>query len=223
MRRAFKSKGHSAELLTDKNQQAKIWELREAALGATAHVPGLARDLPGLGRQRRPPRRSRRLPARAEGTVPQTRLRRLGLRSLRGRPHPLPYRFRSADRKGARELASTFWRRPPISSCAMAARCRASMATDRRGPSSWRRCTAPELLRGVPRVQGDLGSATADESRQGVDPYPITSNLRVGPSYQPPEVQGLLRLWRGRRQLHQGDAPLRRRRCLPSPRQRKRQ
>jgi Fe-S oxidoreductase/FAD/FMN-containing dehydrogenase len=44
---AFKAKGNSVELVRDEKRQAKIWELREAALGVTAHVPDWPEGGPG--------------------------------------------------------------------------------------------------------------------------------------------------------------------------------
>ena len=52
-----------------------------------------------------------------------------------------------------------------------------------------------------------------------VDPYPITSNLRLGPATSPTSPTTHFAYARGRRQLRQGDAALRRRRRLPAPRQ----
>ncbi|MEZ5815487.1 MAG: FAD-binding and (Fe-S)-binding domain-containing protein [Hyphomicrobiaceae bacterium] len=41
------AKGWSAKLVADKSSQAHVWELRESALAATAHVPGMPESWPG--------------------------------------------------------------------------------------------------------------------------------------------------------------------------------
>jgi len=43
----FKSSGHDAKLIDDDQHENKIWELREAALSATAHVPDWPEGHPG--------------------------------------------------------------------------------------------------------------------------------------------------------------------------------
>ena len=43
----MKGKCRSGVVVADKAQQSRIWELREAALAATAHVPGMRETYPG--------------------------------------------------------------------------------------------------------------------------------------------------------------------------------
>ena len=59
----------------DPAREDELWEVREAGLGATAHVPGQPRHLRGLGGLRRPPGPARGLPARPEQAVRRVRLR----------------------------------------------------------------------------------------------------------------------------------------------------
>jgi len=44
---AFRERGHGVNVVEDKARQQKVWEVREAALAATAHVPGMPETWPG--------------------------------------------------------------------------------------------------------------------------------------------------------------------------------
>ena len=59
----------SMKLFDDEAEEQRLWEVREAGLGATAYVPGRARPLAGLGGRRGSARAARRVPARLPGAA----------------------------------------------------------------------------------------------------------------------------------------------------------
>ena len=150
-----------------------------------------ARHLGGLGGLGRAARAARRLPARAARAARRVRLRRRALRplrpGLRAHPHRLRPRRRAdgiahvprLPRRGGRPRAS-----------ATAARSPASTATASRAAELLPKMFGARAGRGVPRVQGDLGSRRQDEPGQGRRPVPrSTENLRLGADYHPPRVE----------------------------------
>ena len=97
----------------------------------------------------------------------------VALRPLRPGLHPhAGSTSTSTTRRGRRALPRLPGRGGRPRRRATAARSRASTATASRGPRCCRRCSAPELVAGVPRVQGDLGPGRQDEPGQGRRPLP---------------------------------------------------
>ena len=117
------------------------------------------------------------------------RLRERALRPLRPglRARPLELRPRRRSRASRSSAPSSRTRRDLV----VALR-RLALGRARRRPGA-RRAAAEDVRRragrGVPRVQGDLGSRTEDEPGQGRRPVPVDENLRLGADYHPPRPQ----------------------------------
>ncbi len=115
-----------------------------------------------------------RLPARAARSC-STRYgyQRRALRPLRPGLRPLPHRLRPRHRRRASRRSAASWTRRPTWCVALR---RLALRRARRRPvarrSCCRRCSAHELVAGVPRVQGDLGPRLEDEPGQGRRPVP---------------------------------------------------
>ena len=67
----MKPKGHACNLVKDKAKQQEVWDVRDAALAVTAHIPGESATWPGWEDSAVSARRPRALSARAEGAIPQ--------------------------------------------------------------------------------------------------------------------------------------------------------
>ena len=97
--------------------------------------------------------------------------------------------FDLRSRSGARELPRVHRRGGAIWSSAMAARSPASMATARRAPSCCEIMYGPELVQAFREFKAIWDPDGQMNPGKVVDPFPITSNLRLGPDYQPAELE----------------------------------
>ena len=103
---AFKGQdGVDPKLVRDKDQQKRIWNVRDDSLGAESYVPNHPDTWPGWEDSAVHARKPRRLPARAEGAVQNIRLRARHLRPFRRRRRALRHRLRPLRRAGDRALA----------------------------------------------------------------------------------------------------------------------
>jgi FAD/FMN-containing dehydrogenase/Fe-S oxidoreductase len=184
---AFKAKGCSAKLLSDKGQQHKIWEVREAALAATAHIPGSAETHPGwedsavrredLGRYLRDLKalfRKHGYDASVYGHFGD------GLVHCR-----VPFDLRTE--RGLRN-----WQRFLEEAADLVVRYGGSLSGEH-GDGQARaallqKMYGPELMQAFREFKAIWDPAGRMNPGKVLDPFPITSNLRLGPSYQPPEV-----------------------------------
>ena len=86
------------KLFDDRDEEQKIWKVRESGLGATAFIPGQPRHVGRLGGLRRAARRARRVPARAPRAVRRVRLRLRRSTATSARAAcTLPHQLRSLD------------------------------------------------------------------------------------------------------------------------------
>ena len=142
-------------LFDDPDQEARLWDVRESGLGATAFPPEqLLGPLAGLGGLRRRSFRRRSVPARPGPALRRVRLPRRPLRPPRRRLHPLPHRLRPPHTRAGSTTTATSWSGPPTSSCRTAARCRASTATGSNAGSCSPGCTATSSWRRSGRSSG---------------------------------------------------------------------
>ncbi len=183
----FKGKGRAARLLRDKGHQQKIWELREAALAATAHVPGWPETYPGW----------------EDSAVRREDLGRYlrELKSLFGKHGydasvyghfgdglvhcRVPFDLRTES--GLRN-----WQRFLDEAADLVVRYGGSLSGEH-GDGQARaalleKMYGPELMAAFREFKAIWDPAGGMNPGKLIDPFPITSNLRVGPSYQPREV-----------------------------------
>ncbi len=190
--------------------------MREAALAATAHVPGHARNLAGLGGQRRAAARTlgdylRDLKALFQQAT-ATRRRSTDILATGSS-------IAASSSICARKRAWRHWRRFLDEAADLVVRYGGSLSGEH-GDGQARgalleKMYGPELIQAFREFKAIWDPDGRMNPGKVVDPFPITANLRVGPLYQPPEVAALFRLSRRWRQLRQGHAALRRRRHVP--------
>ena len=184
----FKRQGHSASLLREKQQQAKIWEVREAALAATAHVPDWPDTHPGW----------------EDSAVPREDLGRY-LRELKALFHKhgydasvyghfgdglvhcrVPFELRT-------EAGLRNWQRFLEEAADLVVRYGGSLSGEH-GDGQGRaalleKMYGPELMQAFREFKAIWDPEGKMNPGKVVDPFPITSNLRTGPAYQLPEMQ----------------------------------
>jgi FAD/FMN-containing dehydrogenase/Fe-S oxidoreductase len=186
---AFKKHGHSAKLLKDKEQQAKIWEVREAALAATAHVPDWPETHPGwedtavrredLGRYLRELKalfRKYGYDASVYGHFGD------GLVHCR-----VPFDLRT-------EAGLRNWQQFLDEAADLVVRYGGSLSGEH-GDGQARaallvKMYGPELMQAFREFKAIWDPGGKMNPGKVIDPFPITSNLRIGPTYQPPEIRG---------------------------------
>jgi FAD/FMN-containing dehydrogenase/Fe-S oxidoreductase len=184
---AFRRKGGSGEVLRTKQQQAELWSLREAALGATAHVPGYPEGAPGW----------------EDSAVPRDKLGNY-LRELKAlfRQHGyvasvyghfgdglvhcrVPFNLRT-------EAGLVDWQHFLDEAADLVVRYGGSLSGEHGDGQA--RAALLEKMYGADLIEAFREFKAIWDPRgmmnpgKVVDPYPITSNLRIGPLYQPPEV-----------------------------------
>ena len=181
--------GHSAKLLKEKEQQAKIWEVREAALAATAHVPDWPETYPGwedsavrredLGRYLRELKalfRKHGYDASVYGHFGD------GLVHCR-----VPFDLRT-------ETGLRNWQTFLNEAADVVVRYGGSLSGEH-GDGQARaalleKMYGPELIGAFREFKAIWDPDGRMNPGKVVDPFPITSNLRIGPTYQPPEIRG---------------------------------
>ena len=179
--------GEHRKLLRDKAQQKKIWELREAALAATAHVPGQPETWPGW----------------EDSAVSRDALGRylrdlLALFDKHGY-HPSVYGHFGDGLVHCRvgfdlrtEAGLATWQRFLEEAADLVVRYGGSLSGEH-GDGQARaalihKMYGPELMEAFHQFKRIWDPRGRMNPGKVIDPYPITSNLRVGPQYQPPEV-----------------------------------
>ncbi len=184
---AFKQKGNSAELLKDKDRQHRIWLVREAGLAATAHVPDFPETHPGW----------------EDSAVHRDALGRY-LRDLKALFHRhgydasvyghfgdglihcrIPFDLRTEE--GLRN-----WQHFLREAAELVARYGGSISGEH-GDGQARGALldtmyGPELVQAFREFKAIWDPNGRMNPGKIIDPYPIVSNLRIGPRYQPPEV-----------------------------------
>ena len=149
------------------SEEQHLWKVRESGLGATAHVPGRRRSHGKAGRTRRcRPISVGDYLRDLRQLLRQVRLRVRALRPFRPGLHPHAASTSISTPPRASRIAA-FMDEAADSWSRTAARSRASTATASRGRELLPKMFGAGARRGVPRVQGDLGSRREDEPRQG--------------------------------------------------------
>ncbi len=184
---AFGRKGNPSHFVTRVETQQKIWRLREAALGVTAHVPGERETWEGW----------------EDSAVPREKLGDY-LRDLKALFHKHGYEAAVYGHFGdglvhcrvpfelRTEAGLRNWQSFLDQAAELVAHYGGSLSGEHgdgqaRG-ALLQKMYGPELMEAFhafkriwdPRGQMNPGKL--------IDPFPVTSNLRVGPDYQPPEV-----------------------------------
>lgn len=183
----FKRRGCDARLLGKPEQQKKIWEVREAALAATSHVPEWPETYPGW----------------EDSAVPREDLGRY-LRELKAlyRKHGydasvyghfgdglvhcrVPFDLRT-------EAGLTNWQHFLDEAADLVVRYGGSLSGEhgdgQARASLIEKMYGPELMQAFREFKAIWDPDGRMNPGKAVDPFPPVSNLRIGPSYQPPDV-----------------------------------
>ncbi|HEX3432015.1 MAG TPA: FAD-linked oxidase C-terminal domain-containing protein [Rhizomicrobium sp.] len=189
LKRGMKASGHAINLVTDKNEQKKVWGVREAALAVTAHVPGTGPTWPGW----------------EDSAVHRDNLGKY-LRDLWALFEKYGYKASVYGHFGDAlvhcrvnwqlhsELGLENWQSFLGEAADLVVRYKGSISGEH-GDGQARgalleRMYGPELMeaqREFKRIWDPRGRMNPGKI---LDPYPIVSNLRVGPQYNPPEIPG---------------------------------
>ena len=185
----FKDKGNDVELLRDMAQQQKVWELRESALAATAHVPDWPEAYPGW---------------EDSAVAPE----KLGdyLRELKALFHRHGYDASVYGHFGdglihcrvdfdlATEKGLINWHHFLEQAADLVVRYGGTLSGEHGDGQA--RAELLEKMYGSELVEAfrEFKAIWDPDNRMNpgkvVDPYPITSNLRLGPEYKPHEYGG---------------------------------
>jgi FAD/FMN-containing dehydrogenase/Fe-S oxidoreductase len=183
----FKRRGHDSKLVSRPEQQQKVWDVREAALAATAHVPDWPETYPGwedsavrredLGRYLRELKalyRKHGYDASVYGHFGD------GLVHCR-----VPFDLRT-------EAGLANWQRFLDEAAELVARYGGSLSGEH-GDGQARaalieKMYGPELMQAFREFKAIWDPAGKMNPGKAIDPFPPTSNLRIGPAYQPPDV-----------------------------------
>lgn len=185
---AYKHRGNDARLLADKDEQQKIWDVREAGLAATAHVPGMAETWPGW--------EDSAVPRRALGQY---------LRELKALFHRYGYEASVYGHFGdglihcripfdlRTENGVADWQRFLNDAADLVVRHGGSLSGEH-GDGQARaalleKMYGAELVQAFREFKAIWDPDGAMNPGKVIDPYPIDSNLRIGPTYQPNEVE----------------------------------
>jgi FAD/FMN-containing dehydrogenase/Fe-S oxidoreductase len=185
--KALKAKGHDGRCIKDKDQQAKIWDVREAALAVTAHKPDT-------------------WPGWEDSAVPREALGAY-LRELKALFNHYGYDASvyghfgdglvhcsiNFDLRTERGIAT--WSRFLDDAAALVVKHGGSFSGEH-GDGQARgalleKMYGPELVQAFREFKAIWDPDGKMNPGKVVDPFPITSNLRLGPLYQPPEIKGL--------------------------------
>jgi FAD/FMN-containing dehydrogenase/Fe-S oxidoreductase len=179
--------GHATTLVRRPEQQRKIWEVRDAALGVTAHVPGTPEGHPGW----------------EDSAVHRDNLGQY-LRRLKALFHKYGYEqvsvyghfgdglihcrvpFQLRTEEGVRA-----WRRFLDEAADLVVEFGGTLSGEH-GDGQARAALLVKMYgRELVQAFREFKAIWDPEGRMNpgkiVDPYPITSNLRLGPAYQPPQ------------------------------------
>jgi FAD/FMN-containing dehydrogenase/Fe-S oxidoreductase len=184
--RTFAAKGHDAKMMRDRAQQAKVWEVREAALAVTAHRPD---SWPGW----------------EDSAVPREALGRY-LRELKALFARYGYdasvyghfgdglvhcsiNFDLRTERGVRT-----WRAFLDDAADLVVKHGGSFSGEH-GDGEARgalltKMYGPELVQAFREFKAIWDPHGRMNPGKVIDPFPITANLRMGPEYQPPEIKG---------------------------------
>jgi FAD/FMN-containing dehydrogenase/Fe-S oxidoreductase len=184
---AFKAKGHDGRCIADRGKQAKLWELREAALAVTAHKPD---TWPGW--------EDSAVPREALGTY----LRELkALFNRYGYDASVYGHFGDGlvhcsinfDLRTERGVAA--WRSFLDEAAALVVKHGGSFSGEH-GDGQARgellvKMYGPELVQAFREFKAIWDPHGKMNPGKVIDPFPITSNLRMGPLFQPPQIKGV--------------------------------
>jgi FAD/FMN-containing dehydrogenase/Fe-S oxidoreductase len=184
------SRGHACNLVRDKAKQQEVWNVREAGLAVTAHVPGEADTWPGW----------------EDSAV---RPDQLGdyLRELKALFHAHGYEASVYGHFGdglvhcrvnfdlSSEGGLRNWQRFLEEAADLVVKYGGSLSGEH-GDGEARgalleRMYGPELMAAQQVFRAIWDPRQRMNPGKVLDPYPITANLRVGPGYRPMEVQSL--------------------------------
>ncbi|MGA9794391.1 MAG: FAD-binding and (Fe-S)-binding domain-containing protein [Rhizomicrobium sp.] len=186
----MKARGHACNLLSDKAKQKEVWDVRDAALAVTAHVPGERPTWPGW----------------EDSAV---RPEQLGnyLRELKALFHKHGYEASVYGHFGdglvhcrinfdlSTEAGLKNWHAFLDEASDLVVKYGGSLSGEH-GDGEARgelleRMYGPDLMSAQRAFRAIWDPRQRMNPGKILDPYPITANLRVGPSYQPAEVRGL--------------------------------
>lgn len=184
--KAFKDKGHDAKITRDASQQAKVWDVREAALAVTAHKPDT-------------------WPGWEDSAVPREALG-VYLRELKALFNRYGYDASVYGHFGdglvhcsinfdlRTERGVQAWRRFLDEAADLVVKHGGSFSGEH-GDGQARaalleKMYGPELMQAFREFKAIWDPDGKMNPGKVVDPFPITSNLRMGPQYQPPEIKG---------------------------------
>ncbi len=184
---AFKERGNGTNLIDDTAEQEALWTVREAALGATAHVPDMPESHPGW----------------EDSAVPREALGRY-LRDLKALFHKYGYEASVYGHFGdglihcrvdfdlRTEAGVRNWRAFMDEAADLVVGYGGSLSGEHGDGQARAELLAkmygPELVQAFREFKAIWDPDGHMNPGKVVDPYPITSNLRIGPSYQPDEV-----------------------------------
>jgi FAD/FMN-containing dehydrogenase/Fe-S oxidoreductase len=183
----FKAKGHDGKTVRDKAQQTKIWDVREAALAVTAHKPDT-------------------WPGWEDSAVPREALGAY-LRELKDLFNRYGYDASVYGHFGdglihcsinfdlRTERGVAHWRSFLNDAAALVVKYGGSFSGEH-GDGQARaelleKMYGPELVQAFREFKAIWDPDGKMNPGKVVDPFPITSNLRMGPLYQPPEIKGV--------------------------------
>lgn len=183
----FKRRGQDAKLVADPGPQAKIWEVREAALAATAHVPDQPETHPGW----------------EDSAVSRENLGRY-LRELKALYHKYGYVASVYGHFGdglvhcrvpfnlRTELGLTNWQHFLDEASDLVVRYGGTLSGEhgdgQARASMLEKMYGPELMQAFREFKAIWDPAGKMNPGKVLEPFPPTSNLRLGPNYQPPEL-----------------------------------
>lgn len=184
------ARGHACNVISDKAKQKEVWDVREAGLAVTTHVPGQRATWPGW----------------EDSAV---RPDRLGdyLRELKALFHAHGYDASVYGHFGdglihcrinfdlSTEAGLKNWQAFLENAADLVVKYGGSISGEH-GDGEARgalleRMYGPELMAAQREFRAIWDPRQRMNPGKLLDPYPITGNLRVGPSYKPPEIQGL--------------------------------
>jgi len=180
-------RGHAANLFHTPKEQEKIWTLRESALAATAHVPGLPESHPGW----------------EDSAVPREELGDY-LRKLKALFRKYNYEASVYGHFGdglvhcripfdlRTQAGLNAWQNFLVEAADLVVSHGGSLSGEH-GDGQARaalldRMYGPRLLQAFREFKAIWDPDGRMNPGKVVDPFPIVSNLRTGPSYHPPEV-----------------------------------
>ena len=184
----------SVAFFDDPAKEDELWAVREAGLGATAHVPRRAGHLGGLGGLGRAAGPARRLPARPAEAVRRVRLQRRCVPSLYGHfgqgcVHTrIPFDLYSTE--GVANYRRFMEQRRRPGRVATAGRCPASTATARPAASCCRGCSAPEIVGAFGELKAIFDPGDRMNPGKVVHPARLDEHLRLGGDWAPRHAAG---------------------------------